>query len=133
MSTSTIHLIDVDGTICEGGSDELHDGVVEQLQAWREKGEPARLFTCRALHGAGSDGKGSWLENLAKQGAQFQGHIHKPLADHYTWWDDKILAAGHCLCHQEYPTPEHGLWFSRNEIADILGEDAVQKLVSSRK
>ena len=126
MATSTIHFLDVDGTICDGGSDELYPGVAEQVADLRARpGNQVWLFTCRP------PGLQAWQEAVRRQGLTWDGFLHKPLADSYTWWDDKIAETGHCLCHPK-SWGHHGHWFSREEVAAVLGEEALQKLREAR-
>lgn len=82
----TIHLLDVDGTACDEGTDRLRPGVAEWARARRAEGGRVWLFTARS--------PGPWIHELARQGLEFEGYCGKPLANAYTIWDDRLQAAG---------------------------------------
>lgn len=124
---SIIHFVDVDDTLCLAGTDDLDPEGVSQVRAWLAHRDQVILFTCRPLYA-------EWPQKFREQGFPIErmGYLHKPLADHYCLWDDKLLAAGHKVGKQEFPDPARGLWFSNQEVAQVLGEDALNKLRGAR-
>lgn len=78
--------IDVDQTIFHPGTNEfLSDEVRDQLVKWSEAGDHLYMWTMRPPGLAQP-----WLNKLAAAGIRIAGYFHKPMADEYYVYDDKL-------------------------------------------
>ena len=81
------YLVDVDKTLCkEGTEEELTPGIFTTINNYYDQGYQVWLFTSR-------EDTGEWIERLRHNGLKFHGVIHKPLAESYVIFDDKLVQA----------------------------------------